>query len=129
MINNYWEEKNLSKNITEFQEKELQRMNIPKWMNVKCPYCHQDLPLRSIRSVSLKFNTRNMGDVVVEVLCEDCCKMDSVYFRQEANNIPEFISLLNNNKIPVSNPVLEEVMYKLQYNNVIEKMIKSNGDK
>ena len=130
MPSNFLEETIMPSDVLDFQEKELQKMNIPKWMNVKCPFCNKELPLRSIRSVSLKFNTRNLGDVVLEVLCDDCSKMDYLYFREGITDISSFCSLLLDNKIPLdSSPILENDMYNLKYNNVMKKMAESKGGK
>jgi hypothetical protein len=123
MLSNFCEDQRLSDKILEFHEKTLETFEIPKWMRVKCPFCQKELPLRSIRSVSLKLNARNIGDIALEVLCIYCSKMDTLYFKSEAGNISSFIEILSGNKEPNSVPVLEETMYKMGYNNVMEKMI------
>ena len=123
MLNNFCEEQKMSDKILQFHEDVLKTFEIPKWMNVKCPFCHKELPLRSIRSVSMKFNTRNLGDITLEIFCTYCSRMDTVYFKSETNNILDFIGLLSGNKIPQSLPMIEEDMYKASYNNVVEKMV------
>jgi phage FluMu protein Com len=112
----------MSDKILDFHEKTLKDFEIPKWMVVKCPYCQKDLPLRSIRSVSMCFNTRNLGDIALEVFCPHCSIMDTLYFKGEANKISDFIGILKGEKALQSKPVLEEVMYKMAYNNVMERM-------
>jgi phage FluMu protein Com len=130
MLNNYCEEQKMQDNILEFHEKELAKIGIPSWANVDCPFCNKELPLRSIRSISLKLNTRNMGDVCVEVFCPYCSKMDTVYFRSEVDAMKDFLFMLEDNCQPKSNPVIEEEMYKLRYNNLMEKMaIAEKGEK
>jgi len=123
MKNNFCEEQKMSKDIGEFHEAELSKKGIPKWANVKCPFCHKNLPLRSIRNIAFLFNTRNMGDIAVEVYCEDCCLMDTMYFRQEFNTVEDILLFLRGDKNPSNQPIIEEDMYKLKYNNVVEKMI------
>ena len=113
----------MAMDILNFHETELSKIGIPKWANVKCPFCNGELPLRSIRSITLKFNVRNMGDLAVEVFCEKCSLMDTVYFRKEFESIKDVIPLLMGNEEPINKPIIEENMYKLQYNNVLEKMI------
>mgnify|MGYP000893703000 CR=1 FL=1 len=122
MISNYWEEQGMDKSIEGYHENMMSKMQLPKWMNVKCPFCNKPLPLRSIRSVGLKFNTRNIGDIVLEVLCTECSKMDTLYFREKIENINDFIAILQSNECPESEPLLEEEMYKKQYNNLVERM-------
>lgn len=109
--------------LLDFHEQELQKAEIPKWINVDCPFCHEKLPLRSIRSISLKLNTRNMGDIVLEIFCPYCSRMDDIYYREGVEKLSDFISFLNGKKSPCSNPILEEDMYKMNCNNVVEKMI------
>ena len=84
MLSNFCEDKNLTDSVLDFHDKILESMKIPEWINVKCPFCDKILPLRSIRSVSLKLNSRNLGDIALEIFCPYCCKMDTVYFRKEA---------------------------------------------
>ena len=129
MISNKWEEQSMDDVLLAFHEEEVTKFGLPSWANVKCPFCNRDLPRRSIRSVGLKLNTRNMGDVVVEVFCDDCSKMDTLYFRGEADTIEEFTLLLMGQRWPESSPIVEEKMYKMQYNNVLEKMVKANVSK
>ena len=123
MKNNYWEELNMNEEIYDFHERSMEDMGIPEWANVSCPHCGVGLPLRSIRSISLKLNTRNKGDIAVEVCCNKCNIMDTVYFRNQASCCGEFGALIDGAKSPNCDPVVEEDMYKLQYNNVLEDMI------
>jgi len=122
MLSNFCEEQNMADKILEFHEKELQKWDIPKWANVKCPFCSKKLPLRSIRSITLKLNTRNLGDIAVEVFCPYCSKMDTVYFRKEVDNVLHFADLLDDDS-PKTEPVTEEKMYQMQYNNLTDKMV------
>lgn len=98
----------------------LKTMGIPKWMLLKCPYCKADLPLTSIRTVGFKLNTRNVGDIFVEVLCNSCKRMDTLYFRQEISKVTDFIGFLTGDKTPINAPVLESDMYSANYNNLLE---------
>jgi len=123
MLNNFCEDEALSDTILRFHEETLETMEIPEWMNVKCPFCNKDLPLRSIRSVSLKLNSRNLGDLALEIFCPSCSKMDTVYFRKEVNSIKDFSLFLNGVKLPKSDSIIEEEMYKLRYNNLMDKMV------
>ena len=126
MLSNFCEEQHMSDKISQFHEETLKSFNMPKWMKVKCPFCHKDLPLRSIRSVAMRFNTRNLGDITLEVFCVHCSKMDTLYFKSEVSNILDFIEVLHGNQELKSQPILEEDMYKKGYNNVMEKMITEN---
>lgn len=123
MISNFCEEQRMSDRILQFHEKILETYEIQKWMNVKCPFCHKDLPLRSIRSVSMRFNTRNLGDITLEIFCIYCSRMDTLYFKGEADKISDFIEILRGKREFKSTPIIEEDMYKMGYNNVMEKMI------
>jgi len=122
MINNFWEEQDMPNDIYAFHEEELKKMKIPSWANVRCPFCNSELPIRSIRSITMKFNTRNMGDLAVEVICDKCQKMDTVYFRQEIETVADIIPLLTGERKPKNRPMIEEDMYKTNYNNVLSKM-------
>jgi hypothetical protein len=129
MISNVWEEQEMSDPIYAFHEEELKKMGIPKWANVKCPFCNSELPIRSIRSITIKFNTRNMGDLAIEIICDKCQKMDTVYFRKEIEVVTDVIPLLTGEKNPKSKPIVEEDMYGLNYNNVLDKMVEKDKNK
>ena len=121
MLNTFCEEQTMQDKILEYHEGKLATKNIPKWMNINCPFCGKEQPLRSIRNVSLRFNTRNMGDVTVEIFCVHCNKMDTLYFREDVD-IDGFISLLKNETQPKTKPIIEEEMFKLGYNNTMKIM-------
>lgn len=123
MINMFCEEMVMKEDLLNFHEELLKGYNLPKWTNVNCPFCNKDLPLRSIRSISLKLNTRNLGDLAMEVFCPYCEKMDTLYFNEKIGDMSEFAEFINNKKEVKSAPILEEIMYKKNYNNVLDKKI------
>jgi hypothetical protein len=124
MINNFWEEQSMDNSILEFHEKELEKMAIPLWIsNLVCPYCNKKNPLSSIRNIHLCLNTRNLGDISIEILCNDCKKMDIVYFHEDIKDMNDFCAYLCDLKKPTTQPILEEAMFKSGVNNTINKMI------
>jgi hypothetical protein len=129
MINNYWEEQSMENHLLSFHEKQMEKMNLPDWIKeIHCPFCHKELILRSIRNVQLCLNTRNFGEVAIEVFCDDCKKMDTVYFRTKMDSIADFADSLQGSYSMPSNYVLEEKMYKMNYNNILEQMVKNKGE-
>jgi len=127
MLNNYWEELRMD-NIAELHDKKIDEMAMPDWFHtLKCPYCGKQQPLRSIRSFGLKLNSRNIGDLFVELCCYDCKALNTLYFRSEVKGINDFISLLTD-KCPVQKPVIEEEMYAQRYNNLIELGLKEKEE-
>ena len=128
-MNNVWEEQKMSEQLSAFHEKLVVDMELPEWVKMECPYCHQTLPWRSIRTVGFKLNSRNVGDVVVEFCCDNCHAMNTMYFKQEIENVSDFLLLLKGEKTPKSMPLIEENMYLAKYNNLVEKMVlHSQGD-
>ena len=124
MLNNYWEEQGMNNEVNFFHEEELKKVNLPEWIKkIKCPFCSKELPLRSFRSIQLCLNTRNFGEIAIEVLCDECSKMDTLYFRDKDINIYSFCSYLKGDSSPETNPIIEEDMYKLSYNNIMEKLV------
>jgi hypothetical protein len=127
MINNYWEEQDMNQSVHQFHDRELQKMGIPEWIkNIECPFCKSGIPLKSIRTISLCLNTRNFGDVAVEVLCESCSKMDTLYYREGIDHVRSFANLLMKGEVQTT-PIIEEEMYANQYNNIVEKMVEEQG--
>ena len=123
MLNSFWEEQDMKSSIGDFHEEQMEKLGLPNWIkDIKCPFCKKELPLRSVRNVQFCFNTRNFGEVAVEILCDACSKMDTVYFRVKLTNINDFISMLDDTCAPTEDPIIEEDMYKLQYNNIMDKM-------
>ena len=72
MRNNFCEESNFHQTVLSYHDEVLSKMEIPSWMNLKCPFCHKEQPLRSIRAVTWKLNARNCGDIAVEIFCHEC---------------------------------------------------------
>ena len=130
MINSFWEEQNMNQDIYLFHEKQMEKMDLPQWIkDIKCPFCDKELHLRCIRNIQLCLNTRNFGEIAIEVLCDRCSKMDTLYFRENCENLKDFCNYLvrleinSPIKTPKNNPVIEEDMYKMQYNNLMNKMM------
>jgi phage FluMu protein Com len=112
MINNVCEEilspRINSEEIEKVQEQILNSdINLPSWLrNLKCPYCNEVMGVTSIRSIILKLNPRNIGDLAVEFLCLKCKVGNTLYFRQEAKTKQSFIDLLNDTRKPSLDPII-----------------------
>lgn len=122
-MNNYWEDLNMSEELKAFHEKESKKMGVPEWALVNCPFCGHKLNHRAIRSIAMLFNARNIGDVAVEFCCDECVRSDTLYFRKAADDIKEFAHLIDEGSYgfsPKNSPLIEEKMYTLQYNNLVE---------
>lgn len=115
----------MSSDIVSFHEKMMGEMHLPGFIKkIKCPFCHKDLPLRSIRNIQLCLNTRNFGEIAVQVICDSCNKMDTVYFRTKVRCIEDFATYyLNGYFQPEEQPILEKEMYDQKYNCVVDEMI------
>ena len=105
----------------------ISNFKLPYWMNdVKCPYCKEPLPKTSLRSISLKLNPRNIGDVCIEFLCPKCEIGNTLYYVKEISIIQDLQRLLDEEFLdkPSSEPITEEEMYKQKYHNSLESLIK-----
>ena len=124
-MNSWWEDLEMSQELKDFHEKTVNEMEIPDWAIVDCPFCGKRLSKRSIRSIQLLFNARNIGDVAIEFCCDDCSKMDTLYFRKVCQHVEDFAFLLSPSccNCPANEPITEEKMYDLRYNNLVEKKI------
>jgi len=123
MENSYWEEQDMGKSISLYHEAKMADMKLPTWiLNIRCPFCKKPIPKRSIRNIQLCLNTRNFGEIAVEIICDECKKMDTVYLRTKISGLSQFIDCLSQNESPSEQLVLEEEMIKLNYNNLLEKM-------
>lgn len=110
--------------LLKFHEGRMKEMGFPDWIKeIKCPLCKKQIPLRAIRSIQLCLNTRNFGEVAVEVLCDDCRNMDTVYFRTKMDHVADFVACLKGSYSMPPDPILEEDMYKMNYNNILEIMV------
>lgn len=121
-MNVVWDEQFMSEyeEVKELHEDAVTRMHLPEWTLIKCPYCGEKLEKRSIRTIGIKFNTRNIGDLVVEFACEKCSRMDVLYYRDELSSIWDFCLLLQGKRKPEGKALLEHDMYKENYNNLLE---------
>jgi hypothetical protein len=129
MKNSECEDQSFSQRVLSFHKKEMGEFEVPKWANVACPHCGYDkLDMSSIRNIGSRFNARNIGDVSVEIYCNECGVMDSVYFRKQFTDIKGYIELLDGTREPDCEPVVEQKMYKQQYNNLVERMSQEEVD-
>ncbi len=127
MTNSFWEEQTMKIDVLDYRTKMIESMNLPKWMcNIICPYCKKSMSLDAVRFVGLQLNARNIGDISIEFFCNECKKMDTIYYIREVEDSSEFCQYLSDEKQPKNDPVLEKTMYKMQYNNVMEKFIERN---
>ena len=120
MISNYWEDKNMNLDLKKNHNKIIKQMKIPDWALFDCPFCNEKLDYNSIRNIGLCLNARNIGDVSVEFCCDKCSRMDTMYFRKASVDIAEFASMVTSSHADVIPPVIEEKMFKMQYNNLME---------
>lgn len=130
-MNNFWEElhMNMSVELKKNHNKEVETMGLPSWVSLICPFCHEQCEPRAIRSIALNYNARNMGDVTVELCCDKCQKMDTLYYRKAAETLKDFINIINPENtadIQLGEPLIEDKMYKAQYNNLIERLIQKS---
>jgi hypothetical protein len=112
-------------NLNNTHKEMLTKIGIPSWSIQKCPYCKEDMSETSIRSISIKLNPRNIGDICVEFLCHKCKAGNSFYFTKSVMSMNDFIDLLKGTNKPISEPIIEEEMYKQKYHNTIEYMMRS----
>ena len=123
MLNDWWEEQDLDARIKLFHDVQSSNMALPKWVcAIKCPFCNKELPHRGVRNIQLCLNSRNFGEIAIEVFCDDCSKMDTLYLRTKIKNLDQFMEILSDPSLPSEDPVIEEEMYKKNYNNIIEEM-------
>jgi hypothetical protein len=123
-MNSWWEDLDMSDDLKTYHEKTVESMALPSWAKIDCPFCNKKLSKRSIRSIQMLFNARNIGDIAMEFCCDDCKKMDILYFRNAAKTTSEFCNVVNpDSHVVLGTPVLEQEMYALKYNNLIEKMM------
>jgi len=115
--------KALNDALATFHEKEVKKMGIPSFINFKCPFCKADLSYRSIRSIGVKYNARNMGDFFVEFMCWSCQVGDTMYYPKQIKSRQDLVELMQDLKKPDAEPILEESMYKAMYNNLMEKFV------
>jgi len=126
MKNNTYEEffidksKPLNENISNFHENSVSKMGLPPFVKFSCPFCKADLTYRSIRAIGTKFNARNIGDLFVEFMCWECKMGDTLYFPRQVESMQDFVDLLQNKKQPNTDGIIEEVMFKQMYNNLIK---------
>jgi hypothetical protein len=97
-------------------------LGIPTWLKeLTCPYCKETLAATAIRSIGIKLNPRNVGDLFVEFLCMKCKMGNILYFKKEIRCMLDMCDLLIDKYPPQEkNPIIEEEMYKQKYHNTIE---------
>jgi len=127
MSTNVWDEQMTGNELLDFHAKEVEKMQLPEWLHINCPFCDELLPITSIRSVGFRMNTRNIGDITVEFACSSCSQMDTLYFHDELESVSDFVSFLSGENSPKGRGVVEREMYKSGANNTAERMAREYG--
>jgi hypothetical protein len=127
MKNNFCEEQSRPNKITAFHDEQVKKLHLPDWVIKNCIYCKKELRPSAIREISMRLNARNIYDICVEFFCEECSLMNKVYYRKEFLTIEEFCEFLLNKRQTTSDPVEEEAMYRMNYNNLMEIMVRKGS--
>tara|TARA_R110000824_G_scaffold8450_2_gene38454 strand:+ start:13033 stop:13428 length:396 start_codon:yes stop_codon:yes gene_type:complete len=115
-----------SQELKEFHQEEIRRFDTPEWAYIKCEKCSEsnDEPVyMSTRTIGYKLNARNIGDIVVEACCDTCLVLDTFYFKSEIKNSFDFANIILGERVPENEPIIEQEMFKQQYNNLIEAFV------
>ena len=95
MPNNVWDGQGFNQHIKDCHEEKIKNMDLPEWLNICCPFCSDELPLRSLRTLSFHLNSNEIGDISIEVSCESCGCSESVYFKYAFDSISDIINLFS----------------------------------
>jgi hypothetical protein len=132
MKNSIYEEKDMKSGLRDLHTKIVEDMGLPNWVkSLRCPHCTKKIESNGIREISICLNARNIGDLSVEYHCHSCGVGDTLYFRKAVEKkISDFSKYLKNDEKPSAEPVVEEEMYKIGYNNLVEKFleVQTNGN-
>ncbi len=94
--------------------------NMPKWIldnnTRKCCECNKLLQEISVREVGLCLNAQNIGDIQVEILCQDCHAGYYLYFRKASKSFVEFSKILISKNIENNTPVQHTKLTTLDNN-------------
>lgn len=122
MKNNIQDDKPVQEVSTYLLESCIEKMNPPKWAFVKCPECKKEIHKSGLRSISLNFNARNIGDIGVEYFCNRCNISNICYFYSQTKDISDFCEYLLEHKEINVVPVVEEDMFLSKKNNLLDKL-------
>jgi len=100
MPNNIWDGMNFNDAVKEKHESLVEKMDLPEWVEIPCPYCHASLPKRCLRTISFHFNASEIGDISIEVCCDSCGIAEQVYFKYAFKNKQDIIDLLKESSNP-----------------------------
>jgi len=110
--------------IKDYHMSKVNSFELPLWMrDICCPFCENRLTSNAFRQISVCLNTRNFGDLCVQFACDDCARMDTLYFNMDIENVNGLHEALSNDELSEEKvPLTEDNMYKAQYNNIVHKM-------
>jgi len=130
MTSNYCEEKDMNSKVEEFHEQKILDMHLPNTIleNV-CSHCNEKLSITSVRGIGLCLNTRNFGEISLEVFCHACSCLETFYFREDVQTIGDFCHKVRTNDAIKTKPLTEEKMYSSGYNNIVQQMMLTEKQK
>jgi hypothetical protein len=109
------------KEIKEKRNEYLKEYKIPEWVEIECVNCKKKINKNNIQSIGFHFNGKNMGDISVELICDNCRAMESYFFKTDCKNIEEMLNLLKQKDIKID-PISYHEAFKSKENNLLKRI-------
>jgi hypothetical protein len=78
-------------------------MGLPVWVLAEpCNFCKAPLKPISVRGLDWKMNAQHLGNIVVEIMCQECKAGYAKHYVDCCHSVDEFIQLLKSPTMPVA---------------------------
>ena len=105
----------------------LEEMGIPSWIVPslgKCPECHGEVGIGSIRGLGWMLNAQHVGNFVVDIMCQHCYAGYELHYQKACPDFGSFLAFLVTGKW-ASQPVPRHKI-PATVNNLVDVMLKEN---
>ena len=110
--------------IPEFHKEVLGGMQIPEFFKeLTCLKCNEKLPITALREIGMRFNAKDIGNVVVGYFCPNCGTMSNAHYEKAVEDVPDFIAILNGQHDELGNPKNEQENFFKKENNLLDKIL------
>lgn len=112
--------------VIEAHARAISKIGLPEWVErLTCKNCGEKLTQQCVRSIGLKTNAANIGDLAVEVICLNCNASYEVYYRRVCPTVPEFLRFVSGDDPGV--PPVSQMEMKTTDNNLFDIMAAEQG--
>ena len=115
--------KNATERLKEYHDDKLRLFGLNHWDGFPCSNCKAETTLVGLRSLEVRLHAKDFGDIVAEILCQECHCINRIHFCKKAQNVEDFTEFLSNTRPQDLDSISEAELVCMRYNNLMDEMM------